>query len=352
MIPPMSTVPLALTLGDPSGIGPEIALAAWLSRSERGVPPFVMVGDPDFLERTAYRLGLSVPVAEIDPEYAEEVFPRALPVLPLPGGTTVSATPGTPDSGNAGAIIESITAAVDLVRSGRAAAIVTNPIAKFVLTHVGFAHPGHTEFLAALAAEPGRAPPLPVMMIWSEALAVVPVTIHVALRRVPDLLTQDLVERTARIVAADLKSRFGMPAPRLVLAGLNPHAGENGTMGSEDREVLAPAVAALRAAGIDIRGPLPADTLFHERARAGYDVALAPTHDQALIPIKTLAFDEGVNVTLGLPFVRTSPDHGTAFDIAGKGIARPDSLIAALRLARRLATRPPADNVTPFPTRR
>ena len=342
--------PLALTLGDPSGIGPEIALAAWRQRGERGVPPFQLIGDPEFLEATAYRLGLSVPVAEVEPDDAVEVFPRALPVMPLPSGATVSATPGAPDSANAGAIVESITAAVDLVRSGAASAVVTNPIAKFVLTRVGFAHPGHTEFLAALAAREGREPPLPVMMLWSDLLAVVPVTIHVALRRVPDLLTQELVERTARVVHADLRARFGLEAPRLVLSGLNPHAGESGTMGTEDRDVLAPAVAALRAEGIDIRGPLPADTLFHERARATYDVALTPTHDQALIPIKTLAFDEGVNVTLGLPFVRTSPDHGTAFDIAGRGVAKPDSLIAALRLAQRLAQRP-ANNVTPFPVR-
>ena len=342
--------PLALTLGDPSGIGPEIALAAWRLRGERGVPPFQIVGDPEFLEATAYRLGLSVPVAEVEPDDAVAVFARALPVLPLPSGAKVSATPGAPDSAHAGAIVESITAAVDLVRSGAASAVVTNPIAKFVLTRVGFAHPGHTEFLAALAAKEGRAPPLPVMMLWSDTLAVVPVTIHVALRRVPDLLTQDLVVRTARIVDADLRARFGLAQPRLVLSGLNPHAGESGTMGTEDRDVLAPAVARLRSEGIDIRGPLPADTLFHERARATYDVALTPTHDQALIPIKTLAFDEGVNVTLGLPFVRTSPDHGTAFDIAGKGVAKPDSLIAALRLAQRLAQRP-ANTVLPFPAR-
>ncbi|WP_232629866.1 4-hydroxythreonine-4-phosphate dehydrogenase PdxA [Methylobacterium sp. Leaf118] len=347
---PPHDLPLALTLGDPSGIGPELALQAWRLRGERGVPPFQFLGDPDFLERTAHRLGLFVPVAEVEPEDAVEVFPRALPVLPLPSGATVEAVPGAPDTANAGAIVESITAAVDLVRTGRASALVTNPIAKFVLTRVGFAHPGHTEFLAALAAGPGLEPPLAVMLLWSETLSVVPVTIHVALRRVPELLTQALVERTARIVNADLRARFGYEKPRLVLSGLNPHAGEAGTMGTEDRDVLAPAVAALRSEGIDIRGPLPADTLFHERARATYDVALCPTHDQALIPIKTLAFDEGVNVTLGLPFVRTSPDHGTAFDIAGQGVARPDSLIAALRLAHRLAHRP-ADNVMPFPAR-
>ena len=330
--------PLALTLGDPAGIGPELALKAWLARGGvRPLPPFFLVADPAFVEGVSHRLDLLVPVAEIDPETAAEVFPRALPVVPLPSGARVAAEPGVPDVGTAGATIESITAAVGFVRAARAAAIVTNPIAKVVLTRAGFAHPGHTEFLAALSVSPGRDAPRPVMLIWSEGLSVVPVTIHVPLADVPRLLTQDLVEETARIVAHDLRLRFGLLQPRLVLAGLNPHAGESGTIGREDRDVLAPAVARLRAEGIDIRGPLPADTLFHDRARATYDVALAPTHDQALIPVKTLAFDEGVNVTLGLPFVRTSPDHGTAFDIAGQGVARPDSLIAALRLAQRLA---------------
>ena len=330
--------PLALTLGDPAGIGPEIALAAWLSRGGLNpIPPFFLVADPAFVERAADRMGLPVPVAEIDPETAAEVFPRALPVVALPSGATIAALPGRPDSVHAGAVIESITAAVGFVKAGRAGAVVTNPIAKYVLTRAGFAHPGHTEFLAALAVAPGRTPPKPVMMIWSPDLAVVPVTVHVPHRDVPHLLTQDLVEESARIVVRDLKTRFGLPRPRLVLAGLNPHAGEAGTIGTEDRDVLTPAVARLRSEGIDIRGPLPADTLFHARARETYDVALAPTHDQALIPIKTIAFDEGVNVTLGLPFIRTSPDHGTAFDIAGQGIAKADSLVAALHLADRLA---------------
>nr|WP_279292481.1 4-hydroxythreonine-4-phosphate dehydrogenase PdxA [Methylobacterium goesingense] len=329
--------PIALTLGDPAGIGPELALMAWRLRDAgTGLPPFFLVADPDFVERRASALNLQVPIADVGPDLATEVFGRALPVMALPSGAAVHAVAGRPDSAHAGAILESITTAVDLVRSGAAAALVTNPIAKYVLTQVGFAHPGHTEFLAACSVAPGETPPLPVMMLWSETLAVVPVTIHVALRRVPELLTQDLVMRTARIVAEDLRRRFGLARPRLVLSGLNPHAGENATMGTEDRDVLEPAVLQLQTEGIDIRGPLPADTLFHERARATYDVALTPTHDQALIPIKTLAFDEGVNVTLGLPFIRTSPDHGTAFDIAGKGIARPDSLMAALRLAARL----------------
>lgn len=329
--------PLALTLGDPAGIGPEIALAAWRARDDGpGLPPFFLVGDPDFVERRASEIGLQVPIAEVGADWAVEVFPRALPVVPLPSGTRIHAVAGRPDPANAGATLESITAALGFVRTGMAAALVTNPIAKYVLTQVGFAYPGHTEFLAALCVEPGETQPLPVMMLWSETLAVVPVTIHVALRRVPDLLTEDLVVRTARVVAADLTRRFGIAKPRLVLSGLNPHAGEAGTMGTEDRDVLESAVATLQAEGIDIRGPLPADTLFHPRARAAYDVALTPTHDQALIPIKTIAFDDGVNVTFGLPFVRTSPDHGTAFDIAGRGVARPDSLMAALRLAARL----------------
>ncbi|KMO19047.1 4-hydroxythreonine-4-phosphate dehydrogenase PdxA [Methylobacterium platani] len=334
------TTALALTQGDPAGIGPEITLRAWLAREEHGLAPFFVIADPGFLARIAARLGLAVPLADVTPETAAEAFGRALPVVPLPGGLAVAAEPGRPDPASAAATLASIDEAVRLVQAGRAPALVTNPIAKHVLYEAGFRHPGHTEYLAALAAPPGATGPTPVMLLWSETLAVVPVTIHVPLRRVPDLLTTDLVVETARIVDHDMRTRFGLARPRLVLAGLNPHAGEAGTMGTEDRDVLAPAVASLQAEGIAITGPHPADTLFHARARATYDVALAPTHDQALIPIKTLAFDEGVNVTLGLPFLRTSPDHGTAFDIAGKGLAKPDSLVAALRLAGRLTRSP------------
>ncbi len=219
-------------------------------------------------------------------------------------------------------------------RAGRARAIVTNPIAKSVLKEAGFAHPGHTEFLAALSGTPT---PRPVMLIWSEMLAVAPVTIHIPIAEVPRALTPELIVETGRIVDRDLRQRFGLPKPRLAIAGLNPHASEGGHIGREDLDIVAPAIEALRREGIDARGPLPADTMFHPRARAAYDVALTMYHDQGLIPAKTLAFDEGVNVTLGLPFVRTSPDHGTAFDIAGRGIARPDSLLAAIRLADRLA---------------
>jgi 4-hydroxythreonine-4-phosphate dehydrogenase len=328
---------LALTQGDPAGIGPEIALKAWMAREAAGLAPFFLIGDPDLLARRAERFGLPVPLQPCAPEEAAAVFARALPVVPLPMAT--QAEPGRPDPATAPATLASIETAVGLVRAERAAAVVTNPIAKHVLYAAGFRHPGHTEYLASLAADPDGTVPRPVMLLWSDLLAVVPVTIHVPLRAVPDLLTADLVVETARIVDRDLRTRFRIARPRLVLAGLNPHAGEAGSIGTEDRDVLEPAVARLLREGIDIRGPLSADTLFHARARAGYDVALAPTHDQALIPIKTLAFDEGVNVTLGLPFLRTSPDHGTAFDIAAEGIAKADSLIAALRLAGRL-TRP------------
>lgn len=327
--------PLLLTQGDPAGIGPELALRAWLLRQEAGLPPFGVVADPDHLRRLAGRLGWPVEIDAAGPEDIAGLFPRALPVLPLT--RTVIAAPGEPDTRSAAATIESITRAVALVKDGRAAALVTNPIAKHVLYDAGFRHPGHTEFLAALAAAPGEDPPHPVMMLWSETMAVVPVTVHIPLAAVPAALTSDLIVRTGRTVAGDLTRRFGVSAPRLAVAGLNPHAGESGAIGSEDADVIAPAVAALAEAGILVQGPLSADTMFHARAREHYDAALAMYHDQALIPIKTIAFDDAVNVTLGLPFVRTSPDHGTAFDIAGRGLARPDSLIAAIRLAARLA---------------
>jgi 4-hydroxythreonine-4-phosphate dehydrogenase len=327
---------LALTQGDPAGIGPEITLKTWLRRDEIGAA-FFLLADPDFMRRTSAGSGLGVPVESVGLDDVAAVFPYALPVVPV--GIAVAAEPGRPDPGAAAATIRSIEEAVRLARAGEVAALVTNPIAKHVLHQAGFAHPGHTEFLAALAAEPGRAAPHPVMMLWCEDLAVVPVTVHIPLARVPAALTTELIVAIARIVDRDLRERFGVERPRLALAGLNPHAGESGSIGSEDREIIAPSVAALRAEGIDASGPWPADTMFHARARKGYDAALAMYHDQALIPIKTIAFDDGVNVTLGLPFVRTSPDHGTAFDIAGKGVARADSLVAALRLAARLGAR-------------
>jgi 4-hydroxythreonine-4-phosphate dehydrogenase len=326
---------LALTLGEPAGIGPDLALSVWHRRAELDIPPFYLAGDPGFLARRAARLGLDVPLATVTPDKAAAAFASALPVVAL--DVVTSAEPGRPDASSAPAAIASIRRAVADVMAGAAAAIVTSPIAKNVLYKSGFAEPGHTEFLARLVQEATGQARQPVMLLWSPELAVVPVTIHLPLKDIFEALSTDLIVATGRIAAHDLRARFRIARPRLAIAGLNPHAGEEGTLGEEDRTIVAPAVARLVAEGIDARGPLPADTLFHERARASYDVALCMYHDQALIPIKTLAFDHGVNVTLGLPFVRTSPDHGTAFDIAGTGTADASSLIAALRLAARLA---------------
>ncbi len=333
-------LPLALTLGEPAGIGPDLTLAVWQRRVELDLPAFYLIGEPDFLRSRARLLGLDVPLAVVAPDEANAAFERALPVVPL--GLAITAAPGQPDASSAPAAIASIRRAVADVLDGRAAALVTNPVAKNVLYRSGFAEPGHTEFLAKLAAEATGKAAHPVMMLWSAELAVVPVTIHLPLRDVVSTLTSALIVETGRIVARDLAARFGIAHPRIAVAGLNPHAGEEGALGEEDRVIVAPAVARLRADGIDAIGPLPADTLFHERARAGYDVALCMYHDQALIPIKTLAFERAVNVTLGLPFVRTSPDHGTAFDIAGTGKADPSSLVAALALAARLSANTPA----------
>ncbi|HEY7842054.1 MAG TPA: 4-hydroxythreonine-4-phosphate dehydrogenase PdxA [Bradyrhizobium sp.] len=330
----VGTRPLALTLGEPAGIGPDITLLAWVRRDELKLPPFYLLGDAGFLERRARALGVEVPLAEVGPNDALTVFADALPVVAT--GKPATAEPGRPDTSSAEAAIASIRRAVADARAGHAGAVVTNPIAKSVLYSAGFRHPGHTEFLAELAASNGTAPQ-PVMMLWSPTLAVVPVTIHLSLREAIAQLSTGLIVSTARIVADGLKRSFGLARPRLALSGLNPHAGEDGSLGGEDKAIVAPAVEMLRADGIDARGPLPADTMFHEAARKTYDCAVCMYHDQALIPIKTLAFDDGVNVTLGLPFIRTSPDHGTAFDIAGSGRANPASLVAALRLADRMA---------------
>jgi 4-hydroxythreonine-4-phosphate dehydrogenase len=327
--------PLALTLGEPAGIGPDLAVAVWRRRAELDLPRFYLIADPDFIRRRAERLNLEVPIATVTPAAAAAAFPSALPVVDL--DVAVSAEPGRPDRSSAPAAIASLRRAVADVLSGAATAVVTSPVAKNVLYSWGFAEPGQTEFLATLAQETTGKWQRPVMMLWSPELAVVPVTTHLPLREIFAHLSTELVIETGRIVARDLAGRFRIPRPRLAVAGLNPHAGEEGTLGEEDRAIVAPAVARLKADGIDVRGPLPADSLFHRRARASYDAALCMYHDQALIPIKTLAFDHAVNVTLGLPFVRTSPDHGTAFDIAGTGTADATSLVAALRLAARLA---------------
>jgi 4-hydroxythreonine-4-phosphate dehydrogenase len=327
--------PLALTSGEPAGIGPDITLKAWLRRDELKLPAFYWLGDTASLDARAKTLGLNVRLAEVRPEDANDTFAAALPVVPT--GQVATARPGHPDDSSAGAALASIRQAVADVLAGRASAVVTNPIAKNVLYRAGFRHPGHTEYLAELAATKNLTPQ-PVMMLWSPALAVVPVTIHVSLRRALEQLSGDLIASTTRIVATALKSYFGIARPRLAVSGLNPHAGEDGSLGTEDRTIVAPVVELLRGEGLDVRGPLPADTMFHEAARRTYDCAICMYHDQALIPIKTLAFEDAVNVTLGLPFIRTSPDHGTAFDIAGTDKPNPSSLIAALRLAARMAT--------------
>lgn len=332
--------PLALTAGEPAGIGPELTLILWTKRAAFDVPVFAAVGDPALFEARAKLLGLNVPVAECSASDAERKFPAALPVIRA--GNPVTAAPGKPDATSAQAALAAIARAVQLVQTGQAAALVTNPIAKAVMYQAGFEFPGHTEFLAHLAAAPGKPAPRPVMLIWSDALAVVPVTIHVPLATVPLRLTTELIVETGRIVARDYAARFGIPNARLALCGLNPHAGEGGSIGNEENKIIVPAIEALRTAGIDASGPYPADTLFHPVARKNYDVVLGMYHDQVLIPAKTLAFDRAVNVTLGLPFIRTSPDHGTAFDLAGTGRANPASLLSALKLARRLADTHPA----------
>jgi 4-hydroxythreonine-4-phosphate dehydrogenase len=329
--------PLALTLGEPAGIGPDITIAAWQRRHDVGLPPFYVLGDPRYLAQRARRLGASVPIEVVEPTAAAATFARALPVVDL--GIAVTAAAGHPDDTSAPVAIAAIRAAVSEVMKGTVAGVVTNPIAKNVLYRSGFPEPGHTEFLGTLAADITGRRARPVMMLWSPELAVVPVTIHLPLADVAHELSFDLIVETGRIVARDLVSRFAIARPRLAVAGLNPHAGEEGALGAEDNSIVRPAVERLRAEGIDARGPIPADTMFHPGARASYDAALCMYHDQALIPIKTLAFEHAVNVTLGLPFVRTSPDHGTAFDIAGTGRADPSSLLAALKLAARLAAR-------------
>ena len=318
---------IALTMGDPAGIGPELSVLAWQALHGRG-PAFAVLADPAHL---ASLDGARVRAVSTLQD-AAAAFPDALPVLPLQLATLP--VPGRPDPANAAATIASIEHAVRLAQSRQATAVVTNPVSKAVLYAAGFRHPGHTEFLAALTGAP-----MPVMMLANDHLRVVPVTIHVGLRAALDALTTEGIVATGRILAAALRDQFGLSHPRIAVAGLNPHAGEGGAMGTEEQTMIQPAIAALLAEGIAVTGPHPPDTLFTPAARALYDAALCMYHDQALIPLKTLDMASGVNVTLGLPIIRTSPDHGTAFDIAGQGRADPSSLIAALRLAATLAER-------------
>jgi 4-hydroxythreonine-4-phosphate dehydrogenase len=335
---PANILPLVLTQGDPSGIGPELTLKSWLKTHDTpDAPPFLAVANPDRLAEVARDLDLKVPVKIVASAEATTVFRHALPVHALKH--SVAGKLGAPDVRDAPGTIASIETCVRLIRAGEASAIVTNPIAKELFHRAGLLHLGHTEFLAELAeryfGERARA----VMLIWSPQFAVVPATIHVPLASVPALLTRELLVETGVIVAEGLGSRFGLKNPRLAFTGLNPHAGEGGIIGREEIEVIAPALTDLAVAGVVVSGPHAADSLFRPSARKSYDAVIAMYHDQALIPIKTVAFERAVNVTLGLPMIRTSPDHGTAYDIAGKGTADPASLIAALRLAGKLARR-------------
>lgn len=326
--------PLAVSLGDPAGVGPELLATAWAARAVHSLSPFFAVGGAELIAEAARQRGLAINTRRIDdPAEAAAVFAQALPVL---GDADGDYRPGQPDGSGASLALASLTQATALARDGRASGVVTGPIAKSRLAAVGFVHPGQTEFVAAacqVAAEDA------VMMLAGPSLRTVPLTVHVALSAVPQLITTELILRRARIVAQALARDFALPAPRLAIAALNPHAGEDGKFGDEDMAVVAPAIAALQSEGIRATGPHPADALFAPHNRENFDVALCMYHDQALIPIKALDFDSGVNVTLGLPIVRTSPDHGTAFGIAGKALAHPGATIAAIRMAGDCAAR-------------
>jgi len=323
---------IALTMGEPAGVAPEITAMAWAALASEGNCCFALIGDATYWQARAGHLAsfkVITDLAEIP-----SVFPAAVPVLHRPLPASPRAGHVEPDT--ARAVIEAIDDAVDLVLGGKAAAIVTNPIQKESLYAAGFQHQGHTDYLAHLARQHGHVAS-EVMMLVAKDLRAVPVTVHIPLKEVPASLSTATIITQARVVARSLSTQFGISRPRLAVTGLNPHAGENGAMGREEIEIVGPAIRQLAAEGFEVLGPLPADTAFHEEARALYDAILCMYHDQALIPVKTLDFHGGVNVTLGLPFIRTSPDHGTALDIAGTGRANPRSLIAALRLATRMA---------------
>jgi 4-hydroxythreonine-4-phosphate dehydrogenase len=316
-------------MGDPAGIGGELTLRTWLSHTGRCL---VVLDDPDHLAAQSKALGLDVPVRIVDSAAdADAVYREALPVLPI--RLAEPAIPGHPNPANAASVVASIERATALCLAGEASAMVTNPINKAALYQAGFNYPGHTEFLAVLTGAVGQQ----IMMLASPHLKVVPVTVHASLRASIAMLTTQMIVDAARTTAIALRRDFGLPQPRLAVAGLNPHAGEQGALGDEETTLIQPAIDALRAEGIDVSGPWPPDTMFTPAARQRYDVAICMYHDQALIPLKTLDMDHGVNVTLGLPIVRTSPDHGTAYDIAGKGVADPSSLIAAIAMAGELA---------------
>ena len=340
------TLPIALTMGEPAGVGPELTLHAWMARENRAVAPFFVVADPDHLRDLAAHLSLDVPIAAIDrPQDALGICDRALPVLPVSLATRPH--PGRPAPANAKAVLGAIEGAFSAVAKGVAGAIVTAPIHKESLYAAGFPHPGHTEFLGHLCDQAGLGgyhPARPWMMLACPQLRVVPITVHLPLTKVPGALSSDRIVAAGQALATALTGDFGIPRPRIAVTGLNPHAGEAGALGDEEEGIIAPAIARLKDAGIYVFGPSAADSLFHEAARGGYDAVLAMYHDQALIPVKALDFRHAVNVTLNLPVVRTSPAHGTAFDLAGTGRADPESLICALGLAHDIAWRRASQN--------
>lgn len=328
-------------MGDPAGIGGEITIMAW--RDQRSsLAPFYLLDDPDRLTRLSTRIGLACPIAEIsNPGETAAAFSDALPVLRL--SKPVNALPGDDSTADGGMVIEAIDRAIDAALAGTVAGMVTNPIQKSRLYEAGFTAPGHTEYLGERAGLPAP----PIMLLAGPNLKVVPVTIHLSIRDAVAALTQAEIVRTLKTTVEALKYDFGIEKPRIAVSGLNPHAGESGHMGREEIDIIAPAIAEMSDCGAEIRGPLAADTMFHPAARAEYDVAVCMYHDQALVPMKTLDFDNGVNVSVGLPFVRTSPDHGTAYNIAGTGTANPTSLVSAIRMAGEIAacrTRNRSDN--------
>ena len=324
--------PIAVTMGEPAGIGCEITLRAWTKRNQ-DTQPFFVIGAAHHLRELAANFEIRCPVEDINtPQQAIEIFQSALPVFPLSHPVSGQVTLGSPSSETASSVIGAIDQAVEFVNTGAASAMVTNPIHKSSLKAGGFPFPGHTEYLAHTSGDGSV-----VMMLAVEDLRVVPVTVHIALENVARELTTDAIIRCAQVTARALQQDFGILSPRIAVAALNPHAGEGGHFGNEEAKIITPAVDQLKSEGTDVFGPVPADTLFHKDARTNYDAALCMYHDQALIPLKTIDFANGVNITLGLPFVRTSPDHGTACDIAPKGIADPSSLLAALRMASNMA---------------
>ncbi|WP_407965062.1 4-hydroxythreonine-4-phosphate dehydrogenase PdxA [Bartonella sp. C271] len=331
--------PLIVSSGDPAGIGPEIVIKTWNMRNIRQIPPFVLLADPEIIRSRAHFLQLNIDIKSVSTHNVVESFPISLPIIPLKNRQSDQLGLSSPD--NAAGIIESIERSVQLIQSGHGRALITCPIAKKSLYDFGFNFPGHTEFLAYLAQKFSNQQYHPVMMLAGPQLKTVPITIHIPLNKVSSSLTCNLIIKTALITENDLKTRFAMNSPRLAIAALNPHAGENGAIGKEEKKIIIPAIEYLKKKGLNIIGPLSPDIMFHERIRKTYDVALCMYHDQALIPVKTLDFDTTVNVTLGLPFIRTSPDHGTAFDIAHKGIASPESFISALKLADQLTKNNP-----------